>query len=301
MEPMAVVLKVNLAERMEEGRRAIDAALEHFTQFDADCPDTLRDAVRYGLLAPGKRLRPLLVLWSCEACGGNPSDAIPAAVAVEMIHAYSLVHDDLPAMDDDDLRRGRPTCHKVYGDGIAILAGDALQALAFQTLANEIQPPAVAAACCAVLAHAAGPTQLVGGQADDLTGEFFSGNIDVLESVHRRKTGAMILASLRLGAIIAGANDHQRIALDDYGQKIGLAFQIVDDLLDVQGNQTDLGKRVGKDADHGKLTFPGVLGVEESQRRAKQLVDEAENALQGFGEQGSTLVALAQFILERKH
>src|SRR5689334_233005 len=178
-----------------EVRPHIEAALDRYCRAEPGCPVELAEAMRYSLLAPAKRLRPVLVLMAAEACGGDREAALPAACAVEMVHSYSLIHDDLPAMDDDDLRRGRPTCHKAFTEGLAILAGDGLLALAFQTLAQNIEPPDVAAACCAVLAHAAGPTQLVGGQADDLAGEFFGGYLDTLESIHRRKTGAIILAA----------------------------------------------------------------------------------------------------------
>jgi geranylgeranyl diphosphate synthase type II len=175
----------------------IEAALGAVASLPEGCPGRLRDAIRYALLGGGKRLRPMLVLLAAEACGGTPDAAMPAACAVEMIHAYSLVHDDLPAMDDDDLRRGRPTCHKVFGEGMAILAGDALLALAFQVLAEGVKPPAVAAACTAALAEAAGPCRLVGGQADDLDAGV--GDLALLESIHQRKTGALIRVSLRLG------------------------------------------------------------------------------------------------------
>ena len=291
----------SLDQQMQELRGTVDAALDEYTNFAGDCPDHLREAIRYSLLAPGKRLRPLLVLWACEACRGDLRDALPAACAVEMIHTYSLIHDDLPAMDDDDLRRGRPTCHKAFSEGVAILAGDALLALAFEVLSEDIEPADRAAVCCGVLAHAAGATELVGGQADDLAGEFFSGGLDVLESIHRRKTGAMFRVSLQLGAICAGASDSDRQALDEYGKNLGLAFQIVDDLLDVKGDATKLGKKTGKDAGRGKLTFPGLLGVEESQRRAESLVTAARAALRPFGSHAASLESLAQYVLERNH
>ncbi|MHC4399890.1 MAG: polyprenyl synthetase family protein [Planctomycetota bacterium] len=280
-------------------RGQIDSALRVYCDLGDGCPSDLRDAVRHSLLAPGKRLRPMLVLMASEACGGSAKSALPAACAVEMVHAYSLVHDDLPAMDDDDLRRGQPTCHKKYGEALAILAGDALLALAFEVLSKNIEPAEAAAACCAALAEAAGPCHLVGGQADDLAGQSDCGSLDTLESVHRRKTGAMILASLRLGATVAGADTEQTAALDAYGTRLGLAFQIVDDLLDVGGDPAEVGKRVGKDADRGKLTFPGLLGVKESWRRAEQLVAEACDALRPLGARGARLEALARYVLER--
>jgi geranylgeranyl diphosphate synthase, type II len=218
-----------------------------------------------------------------------------------MIHAYSLIHDDLPAMDDDDLRRGRPTCHKAFGEAIAILAGDALLTLAFEVLAGEIRPAAVAARCCARLAHWAGANELVGGQADDLAGEFSTGGAESLEAIHRRKTGAMFLASLELGAIVAGAEGDQHAALIQYGECLGLAFQITDDLLDVQGDASAMGKRAGKDSDKGKLTFPGVLGIEESRRRATSLVEQACAALQPLEPAAEGLQALAHYVLTRNH
>jgi geranylgeranyl diphosphate synthase type II len=249
-------------------------------------------------------LRPLLVLLAAEACGGDFQRALPAACAVEMIHAYSLIHDDLPAMDDDDLRRGRPTCHKQFGEATAILAGDALQALAFETLARDIEPAEVAAVCVFELAKAAGATALVGGQADDLAEQ--SENVDVsqLERVHRRKTGALIGVSPRIGGLIAGggglvAGSRRLEALAAYGADLGLAFQITDDLLDVVGSEKELGKRVGKDSDRGKATFPGLLGVEESRRRATALVERATAALAPLGSAAAGLEALARYVLDR--
>jgi geranylgeranyl diphosphate synthase type II len=284
-------------------RLRIEAALDHYADFGEGCPPRLEEAIRYALLAPGKRLRPRLVLLAAEACGGSTDDALPAACAVEMIHAYSLVHDDLPAMDDDDLRRGRPTCHKVYGDAVAILVGDALQARAFELLACEVAPAARAARCCAVLGRAAGATALVGGQVDDLAGESpglaVEKRLADLEAIHRRKTGALFVASLELGGIVAGANDEQLAALRAFGRKLGLAFQVTDDLLDVTSSQAAIGKRVDKDAGRGKLTFPKLLGVEESRRRAASLVDEACQAIKPFGAGAESLRALAGLVRDR--
>ena len=282
-------------------RAQIDAALEDYTQFDADCPESLGEAIRHSLLAPCKRLRPLLVLMAAEACGCDREAAMPAACAVEMIHTYSLIHDDLPAMDDDDLRRGRPSCHAKFGEATAILAGDALLTKAFEVLAADIRPTDVAARCCAELALAAGASGMVGGQADDLASQFQAGSVEDLEAIHRRKTGAMFHVSLRLGTLVADATPEQVDALDTYGRKLGLAFQITDDLLDVRGNEDAMGKRTGKDADHGKLTFPTVLGIEESQQRATALIDEACAALAVFDSSASQLEALAQYVAERNH
>ncbi len=282
-------------------RTEIDAALDRFTRFGVGSPPRLTEAIRYSLLAPGKRLRPLLVLMAAESCGCSPQQAMPAACAVEMVHTYSLIHDDLPAMDDDDLRRGRPSCHVAHGEATAILAGDALLALAFQTLAQGIQPPQVAARCCAELAMAAGAEALVGGQADDLNAEFHSLGVEQLEAIHRRKTGAMFRVSLRLGAIVAQASEAQVAMLDEYGRGLGLAFQIIDDLLDVDGNVQTMGKRTQKDSSRGKLTFPALLGREESSRRAAHLVALAREAVAPLGEKAQPLDALARYVLERKH
>jgi geranylgeranyl diphosphate synthase, type II len=288
-----------LTEQMAAARQMVDAALDRYSSFSDDCPPQLREAIRHSLLAPCKRLRPALVMFAAEACGATWETALPAACAVEMVHTYSLIHDDLPAMDNDDLRRGRPTCHKAFGEALAILAGDALLALAFEVLAREIRPAAIAAKACAVLAEAAGATALVGGQADDLALEHTAGDLAALENIHRRKTGAMFLVSLRLGGYVAGADDAQQAALERFGRKIGLAFQIADDLLDVEGSETALGKRVGKDSQHGKLTFPGLLGIDESRRRALQLIDEACAALAPLGEKRAGLEVLARYIVER--
>jgi geranylgeranyl diphosphate synthase type II len=283
----------------DQDRSRIDVALDQYSRFDDGCPARLQEAIRYALLAPGKRLRPRLVLLTAEACGGSIAAALPAACAVEMIHAYSLVHDDLPAMDDDDLRRGRLTCHKVFGEAAAILVGDALLARAFEVLATEVKPADRAARCCSVLAHAAGATALVGGQAADLAGDAAEMDVRGLESIHCRKTGALIAASLQLGGIVAGATSAQLAALEQFGCHLGLAFQITDDLLDVAGNQAAVGKRLAKDAARGKATYPQLLGIQESRERAAQLIDEACRAIQSFGAAGEPLRDLARSVLDR--
>jgi geranylgeranyl diphosphate synthase type II len=282
-------------------RGQIDSALERFADYGPGCPPYLAEAIRHSLLAPGKRLRPMLMLMACQACGYDTSRAIAAACSVEMIHTYSLIHDDLPAMDDDDMRRGRPSCHAKFGEATAILAGDALLAQAFEVLATGTEPPDVAARCVTELAKAAGACQLVGGQEDDLKAEFTDLGLEQLEAIHRRKTGAMIRVSLRLGGIVGQATDKQLAALDAYGEQLGLAFQIVDDLLDQEGTAAALGKRTRKDHDHGKLTFPALLGAEESRCRAEQLVAGAIDAVGIFGPKSEPLVALAKYVLERDH
>jgi geranylgeranyl diphosphate synthase, type II len=290
---------LSFANLSREFTARIEQALSDYLAPDPDCPPVLRDAMWHILLGPGKRLRPLLVLMATQACGCEAQAAMPAACAVEMVHTYSLIHDDLPAMDDDDLRRGRPSCHAQYGEAMAILAGDALLARALEIVARDVRPPAVAAACCVALAHAAGPTAMVGGQVDDIRAEFQGGDLPQLEAIHRRKTGAMINVSLRLGALVARAGPEQLAALDAYGTRLGLAFQIVDDVLDLRGEEAPMGKRLGKDAARGKLTFPALLGIEESQRRARALVDEACAALTPLTDRGQALRALAHYVIDR--
>ncbi len=283
--------------------RDIDRALEAYLDDRNDYPGQLLEAMRYSLMAGGKRLRPLLVLLSAKVCGSDPRAAMPAACAIEMIHTYSLIHDDLPAMDDDDMRRGKPSCHAAFGESTAILAGDALLTLAFEVMAKDIQPPATAAACCVALASAAGAANMVGGQVDDLAQESAGADADrsleMLESIHRRKTGAMLTTSLQLGGLVAGASQQKIEQLDNYGRNLGLAFQIVDDLLDCQGDESQLGKRTQKDSERGKLTFPSLMGVEASRERAAGLITRATDAARSLGEGAEPLVALAEFVLNR--
>ena len=292
-----------LAEFLGDARRRVDQALEGYlpgtTDPDAACPPRLAEAMRYSVLGGGKRLRPILAMMAAEACGADPALALPAGCALEMIHTYSLIHDDLPCMDDDDLRRGRPTCHKVFGEATALLAGDALLTLAFEVVARDTEPVA-AAGCVLALAEGAGPLGMAGGQMADLEAEGRAdATLDGLESIHRRKTGALLRSALRMGGIVAGADRDGLRALDTYGRAVGLAFQIVDDLLDVQGDEAKLGKRVGKDQGLGKWTYPGLLGVDGSRRRARELADEAVVALVAFGGRGDRLRALALDLLER--
>ena len=280
-------------------------------RFAQESPKRLADALEYSLLAPGKRLRPVLCLLACETLGANLEQALGNACALEMIHCYSLIHDDLPAMDDDDLRRGRPTCHRQFDEATAILAGDALQPMAFESiLGGRLEPPALVESC-QVLAWAAGIRGMVGGQMDDLLEENRSQmqcdepkGIEEspekrLDSIHRRKTGAMIEASVVLGAIAANATPECRSALARYGRGIGIAFQIVDDLLDVESTREKTGKATGKDAARGKLTFPGVYGITESRQMANRWVAESLAALEPFNHQAEGLRQIAKYILER--
>lgn len=288
-------------------RAAIEASLDRYSSEVEGCPPRLGEAIRYSLLAPGKRFRPLLVLLSCQATGGQWSAALPIACAVEMVHAYSLVHDDLPAMDDDDLRRGRPTCHRAYDEATAILVGDSLQMLAMEVLTAEL-PPAMAARCCHILAVAAGRSRLVGGQADDLAAEGRYGALPLtsedekfafLRAIHLRKTAALIEASAELGGVASDAPLDHVNRLKEYGKNIGLAFQIVDDCLDIDGLVDQLGKRTGKDRTAGKLTFPSLIGLERSRAMARELVDAAIATISPLGERAAALVDLANFIVSR--
>jgi geranylgeranyl diphosphate synthase type II len=296
---MSVSVASQLSEAVADYRTQIDEALAVYCELGDGCPPGLREAIEYSLLAPGKRIRPILALAAADACGGDPRAALPVACAVEMIHCYSLVHDDLPAMDDDDLRRGRPTCHVVFGEANAILTGDALLAYAFEVVARDTQPSTVVAPCITTLAKAAGPTALVGGQYDDLAAGAQPRNLEALQAIHRRKTGAMLTVSLELGGIVVGGDAAQLKALAQYGRALGMAFQITDDLLDTTGSAEQVGKRTGKDAGRDKLTYPGLMGLEASRAEAQRLTEEACSAALEFGIRGRTLELIARFVLER--
>ena len=288
-----------LTEILEQASTLVEARLVELTKFSQDCPDELRNAMRHILLASGKRLRPAMVLMAADACGQRTNASLAAACAIEMVHTYSLVHDDLPAMDDDELRRGVAACHIKFGEATAILAGDALLTCAFEILSNCNDDPDVLIQCVSQLSHAAGAANMVGGQIDDLAAEFSVGDVEQLKRIHRRKTGAMFRAAVKMGAISARATDQQVEALDQYACALGLAFQIVDDLLDLQGDTNQLGKQVGKDAEHGKLTYPALLGAEESSRLAGELIEQAVDSLRIFEGEAEPLAQLAQFVVDR--
>jgi len=293
----------DLRQILDQLRQQVDAYLPLALRRAEPCPPSLLEAMSYSLLAPGKRLRPILVLLAAEAAGGEVEHALPAACAVEMIHTYSLIHDDLPAMDDDDFRRGLPTCHKKFGEALAILAGDALLTLAFGVLA-ECYSPAIAAPCVRELARGSGAAGMVGGQVDDLRAERENaGTLAELEQIHAHKTGALFRACLRIGYWTArGEMDSDlRVleGLDGYGRHFGQAFQITDDLLDVESSLEQTGKRVGKDAARGKLTYPGLLGVAESRRKAQEQAQLAEKCLDSLGRAGKKLAMLVQWVMNR--
>ncbi len=263
-------------------------------------PLRLTESIGYSLTAGGKRLRPALVLECCSACGGPADDpsALAAAAAMEFVHTFSLVHDDLPAMDDDDLRRGRPTNHKVYGEALAILAGDAMVTMAFELLATDAAP-AVAVALVGELARASGPEGMIGGQVLDIDGETRSLTLAQLQQVHRMKTGALLVASCRMGAIAAGAPESHLSAVAEYGRHLGLAFQIVDDVLDVTSTPEQMGKATNKDAAKGKNTYPVLMGLDASKREAHHQLDLALGAVSPLGGAADGLRHLARFVVER--
>lgn len=262
----------------------------------------LSEAMRYSLLDGGKRLRPILALASSEAVGGTIEDAIAFACAIEMIHTYSMVHDDLPCMDNDDLRHGKPTNHKVYGDALATLVGDALLTDAFGVLARALaaRSPAMAAATIAELSEAAGSAGMVAGQVIDLLGEGRTMNLEQLEYLHSKKTGALFLVSVRGGARLGGATPAQLESLTTYGRALGLCFQVVDDLLDVEASTEQMGKRTQKDHAAGKNTYPGIIGIEESRKLARDLERRAIGAIASLSDRAEPLRAIASFVVERR-
>jgi geranylgeranyl diphosphate synthase type II len=264
-----------------------------------EIPPRLKEAITYSLAAGGKRLRPALVLECAQACGGAAGDrsAIAAAVAIELIHTFSLVHDDLPAMDDDHLRRGVPTNHKVFGEAMAILAGDAMVTLAFETIARNADA-ALVPLLVRELAAAAGPAGMIGGQVLDIAGENRNLELPELQQIHRMKTGALLTAACRMGAIVARADGHLA-AITEYGRNLGLAFQIVDDLLDVTSTPEQLGKHTNKDAGSGKNTYPRLLGIEASRAEAARRAADASSALAELGSAADGLRAIAQFVTAR--
>lgn len=291
-------LKDYLAERVVH----VDAALERFIPSADTRPATIHKAMRHSIFAGGKRLRPILCMAAAEACGGSQESAIFSACAVECMHTYSLIHDDLPCMDDDDLRRGVPTCHKVYGEAMALLAGDALQALAFELVART---PATTrhtpGSMVSELARTAGSLHLVGGQVADLEGEGQKLPLEDLRYIHESKTAALLTTSVKLGGMSADATAEQMQALHDFGMATGLAFQIIDDILDVTQTSEKLGKSAGKDLATEKATYPALMGLDASRAEAHKLTEAAHQALQSFGPAGMHLRQLADYLLQRDY
>jgi geranylgeranyl diphosphate synthase, type II len=294
---------VNLKTYLTNRQKLIDRALDHYLPRANTKPVTLHRAMRYSLFAGGKRLRPILCLAAAEACRGNIDNALPLACALECIHTYSLVHDDLPGMDNDDFRRGRPTCHKVFGDGIAVLAGDALLTVAFEIVSKAKPTPSYdISTLLREIAVAAGSQKLIAGQVADLEAEGKKVKRDQLQFIHENKTAAILKSSVRLGAMSANADARKLSAITRFGQRLGLAFQIIDDILDVTQTSEILGKSAGKDAAAKKATYPGVIGLQKSREEAGRLTRQAHNALSVFSSSDAEpLHALANYLLEREY
>ena len=292
---------MRLGEYLAAQQKLVDAALDRLAPPESEPPEVIHRAMRYSLFAGGKRVRPVLCIAAAQAVDPHVEGVENAAASLELVHTYSLIHDDLPALDNDDLRRGRPTCHKVFGEAMAILAGDALLTAAFEVLARlDGVPEAAKVAMVRELATAAGTVRgMIAGQVHDLEGERQSPSPELLERIHRAKTGALLRASVRMGAIYAGAGEEEYAALSSYGEHVGLAFQIVDDILDVEQSSEALGKTAGKDAQQHKITFPAVYGLERSHAMAEEERRRAHAALAVLGERGRRLREIADLVVER--
>jgi geranylgeranyl diphosphate synthase, type II len=294
---------VNLEAYLADRHALVESALERALAPREGVPPRLHEAMRYAVLSGGKRVRPILALAACEAVPAPAVRALPFGCAIELVHAYSLVHDDLPAMDDDELRRGRPTVHVVYGEALAILAGDALLTEAFRLAAEGARgtgiDPTRALDLIAALATAAGAAGMVGGQVADLEAEGRGADLAAVESIHRRKTAALIAAAVEAGAVAGNADGARRAALLEYGQALGLAFQVADDILDATAPTAVTGKRVGGDAAHGKATYPAVLGIDGARGVARELLGRCRAAADTLGEAAEPLRAIATFVVER--
>ena len=299
---MSAAASTSITTYLEEQRLRVDAELERILPGTAEFPASIHQAMRHSVFAGGKRLRPILCLEGGRLFGGDESSLLRLGAALELIHTYSLIHDDLPALDNDDLRRGQPTCHKAFGEATAILAGDALLTLAFEVIAAPSSSPERRLRLIHELAHAIGTKDgMVGGQVADLESERQGAGASLVDYIHSAKTGAFIRAAVRSGALDAGASETDLDCISAYGAKIGLAFQIADDILDVTGSSAELGKSAGKDDQQQKATYPAVHGLGESRRIAARLVAEACDALSPYGERALRLRQIAQFLIERTH
>ena len=294
---------MDLKKYLEQKREIIDEALNQYLPPETEYPQTIHEAMRYSVFAGGKRLRPILVIAAAEVVGGRAEKVLPTACAIELIHTFSLIHDDLPAIDNDDYRRGKLTCHKVFGEDMAILAGDGLLTHAFQLLAQNSEIKTINKEAMPLVikevAAAIGTLGLIGGEVVDIQSEGKEIDLPRLEYIHSHKTGALIAISLRVGAMLMDAQEEEIEALFQYGKLIGLAFQIVDDILNVEGDEVQLGKPVGSDLRQKKATYPALFGLEESRQKARRLVEEAKKELEIFGEKGEILRLLADFVVER--
>ena len=294
---------MDLKAYLDARRVTVDDALDRVLPPETAEPVTIHRAMRYSVLAPGKRLRPILVIAGAEAVAGRADTVLDTACALELIHAYSLIHDDLPAMDDDDYRRGRLTSHKVFGEAMAILAGDALLTLAFRLVATNaarVVPAALVGSVVAEIADAAGTNGMVGGQVVDIESEGKSISPDMLDYIHLHKTAALIRAALRVGALLAGGHAEHVEAISRAGLALGLAFQIVDDILDVEGSLAELGKSAGSDERKKKATYPALHGLPASKQRARELIEETKQLLSPLGPPADPIRALADFVFERR-
>jgi geranylgeranyl diphosphate synthase type II len=297
---------MDLKAYLKEQCARVDAALDSYLPRETELPHSLHKSMRYSVFAGGKRVRPILMLAACQAVGGNTEAALPAACAMEMIHTYSLIHDDLPAMDDDDFRRGNPTNHKVFGEAIAILAGDALLTEAFKLISDPRFAAEVSVAARLAVIHeiatCAGSYGMVGGQVVDMESE---GNREIdlptVQYIHTHKTGALIKASVKAGAILGGADERKLAAITRYGEAAGLAFQIADDILDIEGTTEEIGKDAGSDEARGKATYPAVMGLAAAKQEAQAMMDEALRALVIFGAEADPLREIATYIVKRKN
>ncbi|MFM9872915.1 MAG: polyprenyl synthetase family protein [Fimbriimonadaceae bacterium] len=284
---------------LQQFREQVDTRLSELLSPADLTPSELHSAMRYSALAPGKRLRPGMTIAAAQAVGALPEIALDAGCATELVHCFSLIHDDLPAIDNDDLRRGRATCHKIYGEAMAILAGDALFALAFEVVSLCNPDPAKTAACVRALAHSTGSHGLVGGEVLDILSEGVEGDMALLQTIHARKTGALLGACCEIGGILGGANGDLWVVLREFGQKVGLAFQVADDVLNETSTAEQLGKAVGSDSELNKLTYPRLIGLEQSKTLANTIVSEACELLTPFGDAAANLRGLADYAVQR--
>ncbi len=293
----------DLKDYISNRKALVDKALDSLLPLPEGPSGRVIEAMRYSLAAGGKRVRPILLMAGCEAVGGNSSSVLPAACALECVHTYSLIHDDLPAMDNDDLRRGKPTCHKIFGEAIAILAGDGLLTYAFELMTRDDMKKSLdAGILCeviAIFADAAGINGMVGGQTADILFEARPVDAETLSFIHSRKTGALIRASVQMGAMLGNGSTQQIDSLIRYGTALGLAFQVVDDILDVEGDQEKIGKPVGSDLKNQKATYPSLFGLEKARKKAIELRDEALSSLSDFGPEAEPLRAIATYVVER--